>query len=176
MRKDLKRTLSKNKPKLYLASRSPRRTEILNKLGIDHDVIPNLLEDESLFFNTRQSLNTAVRRLCKAKAEASKENNKGLILTMDTVVFLDKKVFGKPTDNAHAKLMLNELSGQEHAVMTGICLCDTREDTPKFTGKTDTAYVKFKELSDVEIDNYIKEHDVLDKAESYLSRCKKYIC
>ena len=92
MRKDLKRTLSKNKPKLYLASHSPRRTEILNKLKIDHDIIPNLLEDESLFFNKRQSLNTAVRRLCKAKAEASKEGYKGLIISMDTIVFLDVTV------------------------------------------------------------------------------------
>ena len=86
---------------------------------------------------------------------------------MDTVVFLDKKVFGKPTDKDHAKEMLKQLSGQEHSVMTGICLCDTREDTPKFTGKTDTAYVKFKDLSDVEIDNYINKFDVLDKAGSY---------
>ena len=103
--------LSIRMSRLFLASASPRRHELLQKAGIDFNVIPNGLDDETL---DPLPVREAIRKLALKKAVASAKNYRGLILAADTLVVIGSNVLGKPESLAHAKHMLTQLSGRTH--------------------------------------------------------------
>ena len=145
---------------LILASRSPRRTEILTAAGIPHLVRP-AETDETI--RPGEDAGAYVRRVARAKAEAVPCAPGDVVLGADTVVVVDKDILGKPADQADARRMLQMLSGREHVVMTGICLrCDGAvvEDA-------ESTRVRFVPLSEREIDRYVASGEPLDKAGAY---------
>ena len=149
--------------KMILASNSPRRRELLAGLGVDFEVrvLPDI--DES-YPATLPALQTAEYIACK-KAAAYREvmADDELVITADTVVIVGDEVLGKPSDAVEAALMLRKLSGRTHHVVTGVCLT-TCEQTVQFSVRTD---VTFKQLTDDEIDFYIKKYQPFDKAGAY---------
>ena len=152
-----------NKYKVILASNSPRRKELLSGLGIDYEVktLPDI--DES-FPEGLSEVETAAY-IARAKADAYRATMQAdeLIITADTIVWLDGEVMGKPEDEEDACRMLRALSGQTHQVITGVCL--TTQDSQKaFATVTD---VTFCSLSEEEISFYVEHYRPMDKAGSY---------
>ena len=151
------------KRKIILASASPRRKDLLEKLDLDCSVCPadideSLLPDEDA---AMYPLRTAVQ---KAMAVA-KTAEDALIIAADTVVAVDDDILGKPRDEAEAKAMLQRLSGREHIVITGIGVVDTVSG--RTLSATEQTIVYFHPLRDEEIDAYIATGECMDKAGSY---------
>lgn len=147
---------------LVLASASPRRTWILGQLGIEHVVDPAHIDEDAL---VRDDPSRLVLDLAAAKAVATSHRHPGaLVLGADTVVVLDDHVLGKPADPEEAVRMLRKLSGRTHVVWTGVHLA--RDGAP-LHGKAVPSEVTFRNLSDAEIDRYVRTGDPLDKAGAY---------
>lgn len=150
--------------KLYLASISPRRKEILKKLGIKFQVIKPRLAKEINWTNGQ--VTKYPQLLAKMKVESVKHKvKKGIIIGMDTIVVLNKKILGKPKNQSQAKRMLIQLSGKTHKVITGIYLLRLPEG--KSVQGLEKTSVKFRNLTQGEIDRYIKTKEPYDKAGSY---------
>ena len=149
--------------KIILASQSPRRKELLERMGIrDFETIsPNV--DESAFHGLPPE--ELVRRLSaeKAAAVAGKAGEDAIVIAADTVVALAGAVLGKPADELDAFKMLSALSGVRHQVYTGVTVCRG--------GEKQTAHevtdVTFRELSEREIEDYIATGEPMDKAGAY---------
>lgn len=147
--------------KILLASQSPRRKELLTSLGFDFDVVKIDCE-EILPENIK--IENAAAYLSELKANAFRKLEQDeVLLTADTVVAIDNQILGKPRDEADAKNMLQKLSGKTHQVYTGI----TIKTLNKTITETDVADVELEEISDEEIDFYIKNYKPYDKAGSY---------
>ena len=151
------------KYKVVLASNSPRRKELLAGLGIDYEVktLPDI--DES-FPGGLSEVETATY-IARAKADVYRNimQSDELIITADTIVWLDGEVMGKPVDEEDARRMLRALSGKTHQVITGVCLM-TIDSQKAFATVTD---VTFCHLSEEEIDYYVERYRPMDKAGSY---------
>ena len=151
------------KYKVVLASNSPRRKELLSGLGIDYEVktLPDI--DES-FPEGLSEVETATY-IARAKADVYRNimQSDELIITADTIVWLDGEVMGKPVDDEDARRMLRALSGKTHQVITGVCLT-TIDSQKAFATVTD---VTFCHLSEEEIDYYVERYRPMDKAGSY---------
>jgi septum formation protein len=145
---------------LILASRSPRRREILARAGIPHVVRPAEV-DESIADG--EDPREYVRRLARTKAEAVESGPDDLVLGADTVVVVDREVLGKPADSDDARRMLARLAGREHEVLTGICL----RSRAILAEDTETTRVRFTGLSEAEIEEYIASGEPMDKAGAY---------
>ena len=149
--------------KVVLASNSPRRKELLAGLGIDYEVktLPDI--DES-FPGGLSEVETATY-IARAKADVYRNimQPDELIITADTIVWLDGEVMGKPVDEEDARRMLRALSGKTHQVITGVCLL-TLDSQKAFATVTD---VTFCHLSEEEIDYYVERYRPMDKAGSY---------
>lgn len=154
---------------LYLASKSPRRRELLNQLGISFSILsPNV--DESLIYNEKPE--DYVIRLAKKKAITSWElvELKNIpILGSDTSVVIDNEILGKPTNNDDAIRMLNLLSGKTHHVMTAVALVIPGESRqqPELKDIISVSEVSFKLLSELEIEQYVNSGECNGKAGSY---------
>jgi septum formation protein len=150
-------------PPFILASASPRRAELLQQLKLEFKVVPSdALEvfDENLSPLELCQLN-AHR---KARAVAKKIPD-ALVLGADTLVFLDRQVFGKPANRAQAKKMLLQLQGRTHQVVTGVSLIQLRTHRERiFAVSTD---VIFRPLTPGQIDEYLSKINPLDKAGAY---------
>lgn len=147
--------------KIILASASPRRQEILTKANIQYELIPSRVEE---VFNHTLSVEDAVMDLAYQKAKWVFDNNQDdLVIGADTIVVVDNEVLGKPKDYQDAFRMLNKLQNNKHDVITGVALIK-KDKTIKFYEKTK---VFFKPMSHVDIDKYIEEENVYDKAGSY---------
>lgn len=155
-----------NRPQriLYVASSSPRRTEILSKYKISHTVIKNQLDIE-VIDQDKYSLKHAIRVLAHQKASLSQSHYNGLILGVDTCVVFQETILGKPESITDAKRMLKLLSGKTHRVISGFCLLDTLYNTA--TCRTEESLVTFKRLNEEEIHHYCTTFQVLDKAGGY---------
>ena len=146
---------------IILASASPRRKEILELADLKFDVMPSDAQE----ITTKTAPNEVVMELAsiKAKDVYKKSEKQSMIVGADTVVAYQGQILGKPTDKADAKRMLTMLSGQTHEVYTGVCVIED--------GKTKTFYeetkVTFYEISDEQINHYIKTGEPMDKAGSY---------
>ena len=146
---------------IILASASPRRKEILELADLKFDVMPSDAQE----ITTKTAPNEVVMELASIKAKDiyKKSEKQSMIVGADTVVAYQGQILGKPTDEADAKRMLTMLSGQTHEVYTGVCVIED--------GKTKTFYeetkVTFYEISDEQIDRYIKTGEPMDKAGSY---------
>lgn len=148
--------------RILLASKSPRRKELLSGLNISFEVAT--LDVEELFPENLPMEEIPVY-LAKLKAEPFKTeiDDKTLVITADTIVWIDGEVLGKPLDHAHAVEMLRKLSGRKHTVVTGVCLTSKTKQAA-FYSSTD---VWFKELSAEEIEYYLSLYHPYDKAGSY---------
>ena len=146
--------------KLVLASKSPRRSEILKNAGIDFTVrVADA--DETIPDGTKPE--DAVVFLAARKAMAVERKDDEVVLGADTVVVLDDKILGKPKDRNDAFNMIKMLSGRVHSVFTGVCAIG---DGISLTFAEETK-VEFYPLSDKEINDYINTNEPYDKAGAY---------
>jgi len=147
--------------KLVLASQSPRRQKILKENGFDFTFEPAEIDEEK--YETLTPLEM-VQVLSKLKAEKIFEKHRdSVVIGADTTVDLDGKILSKAKDQKHAKQMLKELSGTRHKVITGYTILYANESNTSY----DISFIKFKQLTDLEIENYIKSTNVLEFAGAY---------
>ena len=151
------------KYEVILASNSPRRKELLAGLGVDYEVrtLPDV--DES-YPETLQGADIPLY-IAKEKADAyvAMMQPGELMITADTIVWLDGKVLGKPRDREDALQMLRTMSGRTHEVFTGVCITTT-DWQRSFTAQTE---VRFATLSEEEIAYYVDNVQPMDKAGAY---------
>lgn len=150
-----------NRP-IILASQSPRRHYLMKEAGFEFEIRVRSI-DES--FPADMPAEKVAEFLAVQKAEAVKDWIVGqeVIVTADSVVIQDNKIYGKPTDAADAFRILRELSGNVHQVITGVCLMDK----DKMVHFSDVAHVHFDTLTDEEIHFYIEKYKPFDKAGAY---------
>lgn len=150
---------------LILASQSPRRQQILNEAGLKFIIAPAHIDESVL---AGESPAEHVQRLAAEKARAialSLSRPQTLILAADTVVVLNNKILGKPLNDDDAKNMLKKLSSQTHEVLTGWTLIDENGKTR--SGGVESSKVRFRVLSEQEIEDYVKSGEPQDKAGAY---------
>lgn len=151
------------KYQIILASNSPRRKELMSGLGVDY-VVKTLPDVDESYPDSLQGGDIPEFIACKkAGAYRSILQPGELLITADTIVWLDGKVLGKPLGREGAVEMLRALSGKKHQVFTGVCLTTT-EWQKSFTAASD---VLFDELSDEEITYYVDRYQPMDKAGAY---------
>lgn len=161
-------------PRIYLASRSPRRRELLKQIGIHFEVL--LFREHGLRGRDMdeapgegESAEAYVQRVAREKAEAGwvRVMQRGLprlpVLAADTEVCLGERIFGKPAGRAEAMAMLRELSGREHRVLTAVAI----KFDSSFELILNENLVRFRDLDDVEIAQYVDTGEPLDKAGGY---------
>ena len=147
--------------RLILASGSPRRRELLTRMGYEFEICtPDV--DEHVSGHARDIVYALAQR--KARAAAAHYDS-GVVIASDTLVSLDGAPLGKPDDAADAHRMLALLSGREHEVFTGVCVMDVSSGEAR-TRAVRTG-VTFRELTDGEIDAYIATGEPMDKAGAY---------
>ncbi len=154
---------SQNKPRLILASNSPRRSYLLEQAGLTFTVIPSGFDEKSVTVSKPENY---VKVLAEAKAsDVSKSYPESWVIGADTIVVIDGIILGKPDSKEQARTMLKRLSGKTHHVYTGYCICcRAKERSFSDTVKTD---VLFKNLADNEIEWYINTSEPFDKAGAY---------
>jgi len=145
---------------LVLASRSPRRQELLSRAGIPFVLRPADIPEEPL---DGEAAVEHARRLARQKAQAVPCSADEIILGADTVVVVEEQILGKPQDEADAGRMLRALSGRTHEVVTGICLRTSR----RLIVDSETTRVRFVPLSEEEIAAYVASGEPMDKAGAY---------
>lgn len=148
---------------IVLASNSPRRKELLQRMGLNFKVRTLFGIDESYPESLRGE--DIVRYISRSKANAYRSSMAAneLLITADTIVYVEGKVLGKPKSPENAKEMLRELSGKTHQVITGVTIL-TADRTENFGV---TSQVKFAELTDDEINFYVDNYLPFDKAGAY---------
>ncbi|MBR3856952.1 MAG: septum formation protein Maf [Bacteroidaceae bacterium] len=169
--------------KIILASNSPRRKELLAGLGFDYEVRTLQGLDES--YPEGLSMEEIPQYISRKKAAAYTLNPDELLITADTIVYLDGEVLGTPADEAEAKQMLRKLSGKTHQVVTGVTLktplnlplkgrLAEQDSLPSREGRggssisfASVSQVTFAQLSEAEIDHYVTHYRPLDKAGAY---------
>jgi septum formation protein len=159
---------------IYLASRSPRRRELLTQIGVSFETLllreappraPDI--DETAFLDEAPA--DYVSRIARVKAELSQKwlIRRGgplrPVLGADTAVVSKRRIFGKPADLAHAREMLAALSGQTHQVLTAIAVAAERETRIRISAST----VRFRDISEHEIRRYLALDEAHDKAGAY---------
>lgn len=152
-----------DRPRLILASNSPRRRHLLEQAGLTFSVIPSNFDETAVAMTDPKSY---VAALAESKAlDISQKHPADWVIGADTIVLIDGNILGKPGSGAAAGEMLRRLSGKTHQVLTGYCIC-CREKNRLFaeTVKTD---VRFKKLRGAEIDWYVRTGEPFDKAGAY---------
>jgi septum formation protein len=147
--------------RVVLASASPRRRQLLNLIGIAHEVRPANI-DETM--RPRETPRRHAERLAREKASAIARRDPDLItIGADTIVVVNRKVLGKPRDTDDAAQMLALLSGREHVVTTAVAVSRGK----KLRSAVEEVRVKFRRLRDDEIEAYIATGEPMDKAGAY---------
>ena len=153
------------KNQLVLASASPRRRELLQQIGLEFQVIPSQAEEHLLDGETPEE-HVIRLSLDKATEVANRENVAGRwFIGSDTIVLCDHQILGKPRDNSHAAVMLKQLSGREHQVLSGYAIIDRQ--TGKQLVEAVSTKVWFRQLTETEITGYIETGEPADKAGAY---------
>ena len=147
--------------KIFLASKSPRRAELLARLGIEYEILSAEV-DETVSGSPEVCVCTLAQR--KAAAGAALVSD-GWVLAADTLVFLNDEALGKPADADDAKRMLRALSGKTHRVLTGMCLYNA--GTGKAFTRWDGADITFDDMTEEEIASYVASGEPMDKAGAY---------
>ena len=148
---------------LLLASRSPRRRELLKLLDIPFTIVDIRDVEESYSSDLPPEKVPEFLSQLKAAAYSGSLLDGDILITADTVVLLEDKILGKPADLDEAKNMLQALSGKTHKVITGVTLT-TKQTSVTFSSVTE---VKFSRLSPIDIDFYVESFRPLDKAGAY---------
>lgn len=147
--------------RFILASNSPRRRELLGNCGYDFEVIPSDCDE-----TVSEELSPAetVKELARRKAmSVLEENADSVVLGCDTVVAVDGRILGKPSDREEAFEMLMSLSGKKHIVSSGVCIADK----DKCVCFENTTEVEFYPLTEVTLNSYIDTLEYTDKAGAY---------
>lgn len=159
---------------IYLASRSPRRRELLKQIGVKFNILmmretlgrPIDIDEQPFVDETPTDY---IYRIVRSKASEgwSRIMQRKLpllpVLVADTIVTLDGRILGKPRDIAHAEEMLTALSGRSHQVLTAIGI-GVKDETQV---RLSTSTVRFREISEREIRNYLANNNIFDKAGAY---------
>ena len=149
---------------LVLASKSPRRREILKQSGFDFSLVNSDYEEElsDNIFSYKKIENLAKN---KAFGAINNVNHPSYILSADTVVILDNTILIKPKNKEDAIKMLHDLSNKTHEVVTSMCILDS--ETKKFYNNSTTTKVEFNLLTDQMIEYYVNKFKPFDKAGAY---------
>ncbi len=166
--------MSQNPSRIYLASQSPRRQELLQQIGVSFE--PLLMRSDPLRSNDVDETPLAnehpvdyVKRVTLAKAQAGRQliEQRQLpalpLLAADTAVILDDHIFGKPCSAEHAAQMLRTFSGKEHQVMTAVAIADGSHSELELV----TTDVKFIRLNETRIQAYLQSNEYIGKAGAY---------
>lgn len=150
--------------KIILASKSPRRQELIKTLGLTYEIIPSDY-DENL--KGKEFTYELIEEVSKNKAldVAKRINYDAIVIGADTVVVLDKEILLKPIDEEDAINELKKLSGKTHKVITAITVIDVK--TKQIVTNSTTSYVTFNQLTEEQILDYVKTKKPLDKAGAY---------
>lgn len=159
---------TENAVRLILASASPRRRELLAGLERPFDVISPHIDETAWFHEAPASF---ALRMAHEKALAVLNGRpvteSVCIIAADTIVVLDERILGKPTDTADAIVTLHALSGKPHTVITGLCVMRRVGDRIAIKGDAVRTAVSFRTLSEAEIHHYVASGEPMDKAGSY---------
>lgn len=147
---------------LILASKSPRRQQLLRMLGVDFTVHTADIDETMWPYETPAQAVARVSGL-KAQAVAALHQPEDIVISADTIVVVEGEILGKPADQADASRMLHLLSGRTHQVLTAISVLAKGQQETRVV----TTDVTFRTLTDREIDFYIASGDPMDKAGSY---------
>ncbi len=152
-------------PQIVLASASPRRKELLTRIGLAITVIPADI-DETVLPDELPEAHVERLSLAKARAIAGRKDISGRwFIGSDTVVVRDDVILGKPADKTDAALMLRSLAGRSHRVVSGYAVVDREQNS--FESAAIVTRVTFRELTDAEIAGYIATGEPTDKAGAY---------
>jgi septum formation protein len=147
------------RPRVILASQSPRRRELLTLIGMTHEVRPADIDET---YPAGEAPAAHAERLAREKVTAIKEPD-AVVIGSDTIVVIDGDVLGKPVDESDAKRMLTRLSGRAHVVMTAVAVA--------WQGRIESAVesvnVEFHQLTATEIERYVATREPMDKAGAY---------
>jgi len=145
---------------VILASQSPRRIELLKTVIKNFRIVPSKI-DEVCDINLSPEENAILLGRKKATWVA-KEHPHNLVIGADTMVVLENKIIGKPTDAENARQILRQLSGQEHKVITGVAVVHS-----KIFSAVSISHVRIKALTQIEINSYVESGEPMDKAGAY---------
>jgi septum formation protein len=149
--------------KIVLASKSPRRKCLLEQIGLKFDIHESDYEEDMQALSDPHEL---VKFLALNKArDVAKHYDDAIIIGADTFVIFKDKFIGKPKNEQDAREVLRNFSGKEHEVVTGFAIIDTRNNV--IINDVGMASVKFRDLSEAEIDNYIATGEPMTRAGSY---------
>ena len=147
---------------IILASKSPRRQELLKGLELDFEIRTKTVDEVFPKTLKRESISIFLSQL-KAEAFLDELTENDILITSDTTVHLGEQLLEKPKDSQDAIQMLKQLSGQTHAVITAVTLSSKNKQKSFFQ----ETQVSFARLSDLEIEHYVKNYEPFDKAGSY---------
>jgi len=149
--------------RIVLASASPRRKELLDRIGLKFEVAESAFREE---LTSELEPGALVQKLSLEKASlVAKQYDDAIVIAADTIGVLDGNIIGKPHNERTAKQMLRMLSGKCHLVITGFTIIDTRSQ--KTLSRFVETKVYFRDLTDGEIDAYVRTGEPLDKAGAY---------
>jgi septum formation protein len=155
--------------KLFLASTSPRRQDLIQRLGLPVEILKNAAVET---FDPTWNPEKVVQHLSKIKAQsafttlkATHPQENGVLVGADTIVVVNDTILGKPENRSHAAAMLQTLQGNQHRVLTGMTLIDT--DSGKERTTYEETLVWMKALDSEQIERYIATGEPMDKAGSY---------
>lgn len=151
------------KRRIILASKSPRRKRLLEQIGLEFEICESNFDEDSINLADPIEL---VKFLALKKAEAvATRYDDAIIIGADSAVIFNCQFLGKPKDAAEAKTILRELSGEENKGITGYAIIDTKNKI--VVNNYSEAVVKFRDLSDAEIDEYVATGEPMDMAGAY---------
>jgi septum formation protein len=145
-----------------LASKSPRRQMLLRTLGVDFEVRVKEVSEDFPEGMEKEKIPVWLAEM-KAKPFLPELSENDLLITADTIVWIDGRVLGKPDNFESAWQMLSRLSGREHQVISGVCLSSSKKQKTFFS----KSVVCFKDLTEKEIEYYITQYKPYDKAGAY---------
>jgi len=150
-------------PPLILASKSPRRKDLLEQAGLTFSVIPSCVDENGIDIRTPEKL---VKTLAEAKArDVAAAYPESWVIGADTIVLIQGEILGKPDSIETARRMIQQLSGQIHQVFSGYAIfCEATQTCISGVEKTD---VHFRNLSQADIEWYIQTQEPYDKAGAY---------
>ncbi len=150
--------------KIILASSSPRRKELLERLGLRFEVIPSLIDEIPLRDESPEdfALRTSTE---KALSVSRSLDSDSVVIGADTIVVIGGEILGKPKDEEEATIMLEKISGREHGVITGFSI--VKPEAEILYRNLVESRVKIKTLAPCEIEGYIKTGEPMDKAGAY---------
>lgn len=156
--------------RIILASKSPRRSELLKKLDIDFEVLVTNAEEElSEALPPEEYVSIIARRKAERAAEIFLSENSGsaVIIAADTTVYIDGKFLCKPKDKNEAIAMIKLLENKAHYVYTGLCVAFITKNNIEYVEDYCSTKVIFKALTDAQIENYVSTNEPYDKAGAY---------